>query len=163
MYFGYSARLTDTPKNFGLALYPGSGFHLTLLYDVMFTLLLLASGALPRNQMRFAMAAGANRHYRVHEIQPRHFCQSAVSAGMARHAITQVLSDVSGRMAAALDAVPKLLPDDFPVGIADAISKGAHSRADITLRAVEDTVNQTSSGNLQRNHLAIRSRIVTRF
>ncbi len=127
-------------KNFSLALYPGGGFRLTPLYDVMSTQPLLASGELRRNQMRLAMAIGDSRHYRVHEIQPRHFCQSAASAGMAKQSIVSVLSDVSDRMAGALDTALESLPNDFPSGIADSINEGARTRADITLHALEEMV-----------------------
>jgi serine/threonine-protein kinase HipA len=127
-------------KNFSLALYPGGGFRLTPLYDVMSTQPLRVSGELRRNQMRLAMAVGDNRHYRVHEIQARHFIQSATSAGMAKQSIVHVMIEISSRIAAALDTVLEMLPNDFPADIADAINEGARHRADMTLHALAEKV-----------------------
>ena len=58
-------------KNFSIFLTPG-GFSLTPLYDVMSA---DPYPGLEQRTIKMAMAVGTNRHYRVHDIVPRHFLQ----------------------------------------------------------------------------------------
>ena len=115
-------------KNFSVFLYPGGGFRLTPLYDVMSTQPLLDAGQLRRNQMRLAMAVGDNRHYRIHNILPRHFLQSAVKAGMPKHALLEIMEQLCIQMPLAIDTVSDALPPDFPEQLRDAITEGILSR-----------------------------------
>jgi len=115
-------------KNFSVRLNLGGGFRLTPLYDVMSTQPLLAAGQLRRNQMRLAMAIGENRHYRLHEIFPRHFHQTAARIGMADAVMTEVLDEIGTNLRPAIDKVSEQLPDTFPDKIRDAITEGAFER-----------------------------------
>lgn len=115
-------------KNFSVFLYPGGGFQLTPLYDVMSTQHLFEIGQLRRNQMKHAMAVGDNRHYQLHEIMPRHFLQSAASAGMPATAIQSILEQLGDHMPAAIDSVGNALPNDFPEDLREAICNGALAR-----------------------------------
>ena len=115
-------------KNFSVFLLPGGGFRLTPLYDVMTTQPLFDAGQLRRNQMRLAMAAGENRHYRLHEIMPRHFLQTAAQIGMSLSVVNRILHELNGDMPVALEAACKALPGDFPEQLRDAIVGGAEQR-----------------------------------
>lgn len=115
-------------KNFSVFLYPGGGFKLTPLYDVMSTQHLYDARQLRRNEMKLAMAVGNNRHYRLHEIMPRHFLQTAAGAGMPVAVVQAILGEVADCMPAALDAVCNTLPADFPDAIRDAVSGGVAHR-----------------------------------
>ena len=115
-------------KNFSVFLYPGGGFRLTPLYDVMSTQPVFDAGQLRRNQMRLAMSVGDNRHYRVHDIMPRHFLQSATKSGMPDYAVTDILDQLQSQMPLAIDAVCNELPLDFPEQLLDSITKGILSR-----------------------------------
>ncbi|HSH43464.1 MAG TPA: type II toxin-antitoxin system HipA family toxin [Arenicellales bacterium] len=124
-------------KNFSVFLYPGGGFRLTPLYDVMSTQPLLEAGQLRRNRMRLAMAAGDKRHYRVHDILPRHFVQTADRAGMPEETVHEILQELYERMPGAIQAVCDNLPCDFPDALRKAIVGGIEQR----LRRMENAAS----------------------
>lgn len=115
-------------KNFSVFLYPGGGFQLTPLYDVMSTQPLLDAGQLRRNQMRLAMSAGNNRHYRVHDVLPRHYQQSAARAGIPERTIRGILQELTEQVPAAIEKVRNELPGDFPETICNSIFSGIEQR-----------------------------------
>ena len=115
-------------KNFSVALYPGGGFKLTPLYDVLSAQHLLDNGQLRRNQMKLAMAIGDNRHYRLHDIMPRHFFQTAATAGMPIADVQVIFDELAADMPGAIDTVCNALPDGFPDPIRDSIVAGAYQR-----------------------------------
>ena len=85
-------------------------------------------GQLRMNQMRLAMAVGDNRHYRIHNILPRHFLQSVIKAGMPRDAMLEIMEQLRIQMPLAIDTVCDALPPDFPEQLRDSISEGILSR-----------------------------------
>lgn len=115
-------------KNFSVFLYPGGGFRLTPLYDVISTQPLLDRGQISRRQMRLAMAVGDNRHYRVDDIMPRHFLQSAANAGMPAHSVTEIMGQLQTQMPLAIDSVGDSLPPDFPEQLWDSVANGILNR-----------------------------------
>jgi serine/threonine-protein kinase HipA len=115
-------------KNFSVALYPGGGFKLTPLYDVLSTQHLFDNGQLRRGQMKLAMAIGDNRHYRLHEIIPRHFLQTAKAAGMPEADVHAMFDALAIDMPKAIDKVCKALPEGFPAVILDSILAGINQR-----------------------------------
>jgi len=115
-------------KNFSVFLYPGGGFRAAPLCDVMSTQPLLAAGQLRRNQMRLAMSVGDNRHYRVHDILPRHFVQTAGRTGLPEETVTRVVGEFHERMPGAIQTVCDNLPGDFPDALRDAIVNGIEQR-----------------------------------
>ena len=68
-------------KNFSIFLGPG-GFSLTPAYDVISTA--PYHPKIAQQKIKLAMPVGRNRHYRVNEILPRHFYQTAQSAGIEK-------------------------------------------------------------------------------
>ena len=122
-------------KNFSVFLYPGGGFKLTPLYDVMSTQPLFDKGQLRRNQMRLAMAVGDSRHYRLHEMAPRHFEQTAARAGMPKATVGAILGELVHALPQAIDTVYASLPAGFPASMGDAIAEGAHQRLKIAAAA----------------------------
>ncbi len=115
-------------KNFSVFLYRGGGFRLTPLYDVMSAQLLLDSKQLQRKNMKLAMSVGKNRHYHVHEIQPRHFQQCEEIVGMSEGAADMALNQIYEDLPDAIAAVGESLPSDFPGDLFDSISEGAMRR-----------------------------------
>lgn len=115
-------------KNFSVFLHPGGGFELTPLYDVMSVQHLLDAKQIQRKDMKLAMSVGKDRHYRIHEIQPRHFQQTAERAGLADGIANTALDQISEALPDAIDTVCGSLPDDFPTEIRDAIAGGALTR-----------------------------------
>lgn len=126
--FWLLAAIDGHAKNFSVFLHPGGGFELTPLYDVMSAQHLLDAGQMRRKDMKLAMSVGKNRHYRIHEIQPRHFKQTAERAGLADGMADMALNQISEMLPEAIDTACASLPDDFPAGIRDAIAGGALTR-----------------------------------
>jgi serine/threonine-protein kinase HipA len=115
-------------KHFSVFLHPGGGFELTPLYDVMSAQHLLDANQIQRKDMKLAMSVGKNRHYRIHEIQPRHFQQIADGAGLPEGMVDLALNQISETLPAAIETVCATLPEDFPVVIRDSIAGGALDR-----------------------------------
>lgn len=115
-------------KNFSLFLYPGAGFRLTPLYDVMSAQPLVAAGQVQRKDLSLAMAVGNNRHYRIHEVQRRHFEQTAARAGVAHPTAARVFEDLAEGLPNAVAELSGRLPADFPARIWDAITRGIEER-----------------------------------
>jgi serine/threonine-protein kinase HipA len=117
-------------KNFSVFLTPG-GFSLTPIYDVMTSLPYAPQGRIfDSKQVKLAMAVGRNRHYRMEEIAPRHWKQTADAAGLPKGMAETVMADLAERADAALDQVSALLPAEFPIRIfettRDMIVRRAH-------------------------------------
>ena len=123
-------------KNFSVFLYPGGGFELTPLYDVMSVQHLHDVKQLQRRDMRLAMSVGDNRHYRVHNIQPRHFQQTASSVGVPAGTVATALRQIADYLPEAVETVCSSLPDDFPAELRDSIAGGALKRLKIIAAAV---------------------------
>jgi len=115
-------------KNFSVALYPLGGFKLAPLYDVLSAQHLFDIGQLRRNQMKLAMAVGDNRHYRCHDIMPRHFIQTARTAGMPEADVQAIFDALAVDMPESINKVCKALPEDFPETVRDSIVAGANQR-----------------------------------
>ena len=116
-------------KNFSLRLMPGGRFRLAPLYDVMSTQSYLDKGAMRRNQMKMAMAAGDKRHKIVSEIVPRHYEQTAKAAGVAPALVTAILDELAETVDRAVEQTLKALPRGFPKELAASITQGLRQRA----------------------------------
>jgi serine/threonine-protein kinase HipA len=123
-------------KNFSVFLHPAGGFELTPLYDVMSAQHLVVAGSLQRKDMKLAMSVGNDRHYRIHEIQPRHFVQTANRAGLADGMAELALEQIGDTLPAALDAACGSLPADFPAELRDCIVAGAMTRREALIAAM---------------------------
>lgn len=113
-------------KNFSVFLTPG-GYKLTPLYDVM------SASPYPQfspHKVKLAMAVGENRHYRLKEIQPRHFYQTGQAAGLGKQDMDGIFSGLLARMDAALAKVEALaakagVPKATSAPILDGVTKRA--------------------------------------
>ncbi|HCU25352.1 MAG TPA: toxin HipA [Deltaproteobacteria bacterium] len=80
-------------KNFSIAL-SSTGFRLTPIYDVMTVLPALAARQIEPKQAKLAMSVGDGKHYRLGEIQRRHWEQTAKKTAFADlHSLIQDLLD----------------------------------------------------------------------
>jgi len=70
-------------KNFSIFLGPRGGSH-DPLYDVLSAQPSLDQHQISRKDMKMAMSVGDSRHYRLDEIESRHFLQTAKQAGFLR-------------------------------------------------------------------------------
>ena len=117
-------------KNFSVFLLSGGGFRLTPLYDILSTAPLTASGSLAERRVKMAMGLlGKNKHYRFHDIEPRHFLATARATGFPENQARQALSDLAQKTPGVIKAARAALPPDFPTEIAEPILTGLASRA----------------------------------
>lgn len=113
-------------KNFSIFLHPGGGYALTPIYDVLTAQPSLDTRQIERRQMKLAMSIGDNAHYRIDEVQARHFVQTGEAAGLPRALVRDALDGIQARMEGALSAVEAELPPDFPLPLHESVSAGIH-------------------------------------
>jgi serine/threonine-protein kinase HipA len=110
-------------KNFSIQLLPQGQYRLTPLYDVISTWPVIGHGAgkLEWQKARLAMSVGGkSRHYRLHEIQRRHFNAMAVRCGLGADA-ENLIQGLVERTASVIAKVSRELPEGFPDEVARPI------------------------------------------
>jgi serine/threonine-protein kinase HipA len=115
-------------KNFSLGLLPGGRFRLSPLYDVLTTQPQLDLRQLDQKDFRLAMRVGKSRHYKVNEVQGRHFVETGVQAGLSREAIQNVFDEIHGQATGAIEKTYAGLPADFPEGLTASIATAIQTR-----------------------------------
>ena len=128
-------------KNFSLFLRPGGRFRLTPLYDVISAQPSVDSKHLPWKNFSLAMSFGTKPHYKMRQISPRHFFQTADKAGIGKEMVSSIIEELHGQAVKAIDRVNADLPQSFPVKIANSISSGIRRR----LRILETGGEEESS------------------
>ena len=116
-------------KNFSIHLRSGGAFTMTPLYDVLSAWPVIGRGAnqLPIQDAKLAMAlTGRNKHYRLREIQTRHWQDLAMRVGGT--ALWQRMQAFVDSASAAVEAVAGLLPKDFPEKVITSIQAGVASQ-----------------------------------
>lgn len=132
--FWLLAAIDGHAKNFSLRLSPGGRFRLTPLYDIMSGQPALDAGQIRQNRFKLAMSVGANRHYVVGSITPRHFIQSADECGMPAGSMDDIFEELADSVPAAIDRVRAAMPADFPQALAESVANGVTARLQL-LRA----------------------------
>jgi serine/threonine-protein kinase HipA len=111
-------------KNFSIALMPAGRFTMTPLYDVLSVQPSLDLGQLQTKEAKLAMMAGKNRHYRLSEIQGRHFLETGVAAGFSRVQIARIFAEIHAGADAAFAAACTEMPPGFPEALAHSVRQG---------------------------------------
>jgi len=123
--FWLLAAIDGHAKNFSIFLTPG-GYKLTPLYDVMSA---TPYPELSAHKIKLAMSVG-NSHYRIKEIQPRHFYQTGQKAGLRE----DDMDDIFGKLVPQIDealaevralAVDKSVPETTYKPILAGVKKRA--------------------------------------
>jgi len=78
--------------------------------------------------MKLAMAVGDSRHYRLDEIEGRHFVQTARRARLPESLVVDVLREVAEIAPKALATVQGGLPADFPAIEHESVTRGVNER-----------------------------------
>tara|TARA_R110002051_G_C8750349_1_gene500145 strand:+ start:502 stop:1809 length:1308 start_codon:yes stop_codon:yes gene_type:complete len=117
-------------KNFSLFLTPGGRYRMTPLYDIMTAQPNFDAKQLTRREFRLAMAAGDRRHYRMGDILPYHFKESAKSAGVAEAEVDDLFVALALDADDALDRTVAAMPEYFPLEIADSVASSMRGRLD---------------------------------
>jgi len=115
-------------KNFSIFLGPHGRFRLTPIYDVLSAQPSLKQRQIEPKQMRLAMFVGDNRHYRLEEIQARHFIQSVQRARLPKSIAEDALNQIMAVAATAIEKVEHQLPDKFPAQVSAPILQGLRTR-----------------------------------
>ncbi len=116
-------------KNFSIHHLAGGAFEMTPLYDVLSAWPVIGKGAhhLPIQDAKLAMAvAGKNQHYRMLEIQARHWQALGIRIGGA---------ELWDRMQSLVEAAPRAfdrikLPRAFPEIVISRISEGVRRQSE---------------------------------
>lgn len=135
--FWLLAAIDGHAKNFSIFLRPGGGFGLAPLYDVMSAQPLYVAKRIQRKDRKLAMSVGNNRHYHIHEIQPRHYLQTADRAGLSDVKAARALEEAADTLPDAIRIACETLPADFPADIRDSVVDGALNRREIITAAAQ--------------------------
>lgn len=115
-------------KNFSIFLGPGGRFSLTPLYDVMTVQPSADARQIERKQMSMAMSAGSGRHFRMAEIQGRHFIQTGEEAGLPKFLVHSAIEDIIAMSDDAMKRLENELPAGFPEEIHASVDKAMGAR-----------------------------------
>jgi serine/threonine-protein kinase HipA len=124
-------------KNFSIRHRRGGAFELTPLYDVLSAWPIIGSAAnqLPHEKARLAMALRAtNAHYRLRDMQPRHWQRLAAASGPATW--TRMV-EMARSVDKVLARVERRLPHDFPPRTWEAVHAGLRRHAQLFMRAAD--------------------------
>lgn len=117
-------------KNFSLHHLTGGSYRMTPIYDVLSAWPIIGPGAhqLAVQRARMAMALpGRKRHYRVNEIQVRHWQSLASRTGVAT--LWDRMCEMVASVDAALSRVERRLPAGFPERVLTKIGTGMRRQA----------------------------------
>jgi serine/threonine-protein kinase HipA len=115
-------------KNFSVFLSSGGRFQLTPLYDVISAQPSVDSKQILWKQFRLAMAVGSKRHYKVIQIAPRHFVETAEKSGVGKQVVSTITEELRDSASAVVDSVISGLAKGFPEDVAGSIQKGVKRR-----------------------------------
>jgi serine/threonine-protein kinase HipA len=119
-------------KNFSIRLLAQGRYRLTPLYDVLSAWPVTGSrhDQVHVKKLRLAMAVrGANKHYRVSEIERRHFNMTAQQCGFGPD-MEPILEDVVTRTPAVIEGVGASLPKGFPEEVFVSVTGGLEKSAE---------------------------------
>jgi serine/threonine-protein kinase HipA len=114
-------------KNFSIVHLPGGNYRATPIYDVLSLHPVIGTGRnqMPPQKAKLAMAVRGSAHYfLIERIQRRHWIAQAQQVGLGAAAAEQLIEDVIESTESVISTVGGLLPDDFPMDVAEAIFSG---------------------------------------
>jgi serine/threonine-protein kinase HipA len=114
-------------KNFSITHLPGGRYHATPVYDVLSAHPVIGKGRnkISPQKAKLAMAVrGSSNYYLIEAIQRRHWIFQAQQVGLGAKAAEQLIEEVTASTEAVIDTVSMLLPDNFPMDLAESIFKG---------------------------------------
>ncbi len=113
-------------KNFSIRLLAQGRYRLTPLYDVLSAWPITGSrhNQLHLKKLKLAMALrGTNKHYRVAEIERRHFNMTAQLCGLGMD-MEAIIADVVAKTPSVIENVGTRLPKSFPPALFDSVATG---------------------------------------
>lgn len=117
-------------KNFSLRHRRGGRFSLTPLYDVLSAWPIIGDGpnqiAYQRAKLAMAIRGEKSMHYRLHDIQVRHWHRLAASCGPR---VWERMQEMVARVDGVLEAIERDLPEGFPRRTWKPIAEGMRRHA----------------------------------
>lgn len=126
LLFWLMAATDGHAKNFSIFLLPGGRYQLTPLYDVLSAWPVVGRGPnqLDANRLRLAMAVkGKNTHYRLKDIQRKHFNHTARLCGWGVD-MEDLIGEVLESLPTVWDTAGDGLPTGFPEDVFSTIRAG---------------------------------------
>ena len=114
-------------KNFSIAHLAGGRYRATPIYDVLSAHPVIGKGKnqIPPQKAKLAMAVrGSTHYYLIEKIQRRHWIAQAQQVGLGAAAAEQLIEEIIESTEAVIADVSRLLPDNFPMDLAEAIFSG---------------------------------------
>ena len=127
--FWMLAAIDGHAKNFSIQLLPHGYYKLTPLYDVLSAWPIIGHGVNKYSweKVKLAMAVrGKNKHYRIKDIQRRHFNQTASRIGVGDNAeglISEVLEAAPRVISQVQEEAPKYLPENVLNSVLDGLEQ----------------------------------------
>jgi len=106
-------------KNFSV-LSPGASASRPL-YDVLTAQPSLDAKQIQPKGLKLAISVGKSRHYRMNEIQPRHFIRTAEMSGVGTPGVRSIFESLLESFEPAFARVLNKLPKEFPSELAESI------------------------------------------
>lgn len=98
------------------------------IYDVLSAQPSLDAKQIQRKAFKLTMSVGKNRHFRMDEILPRHFIQSAEISGVGASIVRSIFADLVEKFGTVFADVKKALPKGFPEELTKSIEAAAEQR-----------------------------------
>ena len=117
-------------KNFSIFLGQGGRFRLTPLYDVLTAQPFFDDHMIQRKELKMAMSVGDNNHYRMEDIQGRHFAQTGKKAGLPDFLAKESIEEVREMSEHITVKIEEELPSDFPEEIHNSVVSAIKNRVE---------------------------------
>lgn len=123
--FWLLAAIDGHAKNFSVFIEPEGKYRLTPMYDIMSAYPLIAKKQLQKQKIKMAMALkGQNKHYHWHNIQRRHFIETAKNVNYSTEKAEIILDEMLNKVDAVIEKISEKLPKTFPKHISQSIFDG---------------------------------------
>ena len=119
-------------KNFSIALLPGGRYRATPIYDVLSAHPVIGKGKnqISPHKANLAMAVReSTNYYLIEKVQRRHWLAQAQQVGLGAAAAEQLIEEVIEATASVIGEVGNLLPNAFPIDVAEAVFSGMRRQA----------------------------------
>jgi serine/threonine-protein kinase HipA len=115
-------------KNFSIFLGEGGRFMLTPFYDVLTAQPFFDAHQIQKKQMKMAMSVGDNNHYKMEEINGRHFRQTVKKSGLPDYISQEAIEEILNKADTVIKSIEEKLPSNFPTEIHESVIRGLKSR-----------------------------------
>jgi len=118
-------------KNFSLFIEAEGRYRLTPFYDILSMYPVFGGRGLHPRDAKLAMGliGSKGKKYKIEQIFPRHFFQTAKAVGFDQTAMASILTEFAKATDEVIARVREQLPADFPAPIRDAILNGLQNKA----------------------------------